>query len=73
MLTDMMMPVMDGTATIRHLREINPAVSIIASSGVAAGRELAHLAEMDIRHILPKPYTAEALLQCVELALSGAR
>ncbi len=72
-LTDMMMPVMDGTATIRHLREINPAVRIIASSGVAAGRELAHLAEMGIRHILPKPYTAETLLKCVELAISDVR
>ncbi len=72
-LTDMMMPVMDGTATIRHLREINPGVRIIASSGVAAGREIAHLAEMGIRHILPKPYTAEALLKCVELALSEVR
>ncbi len=72
-LTDMMMPVMDGTATIRHLKEINPAVRIIASSGVAAGRELAHLAEMGIRHILPKPYTAEALLKCMELALSKER
>jgi PAS domain S-box-containing protein len=33
-LTDMMMPFMDGTATIRALRKIDPQVKIIASSGL---------------------------------------
>ena len=35
-LTDMMMPVMDGTATIHALTEINPAIKIIAMSGLDA-------------------------------------
>ena len=35
-LTDMMMPVMDGAATIQALLRINPAVKIIAASGLTA-------------------------------------
>jgi CheY-like chemotaxis protein len=33
-LTDMMMPIMDGPATINALRRINPTVKIIAASGL---------------------------------------
>ena len=35
-LTDMMMPIMDGPATIHALMRINPAVKIIAASGLNA-------------------------------------
>ena len=34
-VTDMMMPFMDGAATIRALRKIGPTVKIIATSGLA--------------------------------------
>src|SRR5581483_9295356 len=40
-LTDMMMPYMDGPATIRALRKMDPRVRIIASSGLAADGKLA--------------------------------
>lgn len=53
-ITDMMMPEMDGMATIKALRKINPAVKIIAASGL-------ELSTDDARH-LAKPFTAEALL-----------
>ena len=36
MLTDMAMPIMDGAATIRALTKINPAIKIIAASGLHA-------------------------------------
>jgi two-component system, cell cycle sensor histidine kinase and response regulator CckA len=32
-IVDMIMPVMDGTATIQALKTINPEIKIIASSG----------------------------------------
>lgn len=70
-LTDMMMPVMDGPATIRKLMEINPAVRIIATSGITANRELAHLAGDGVKNFLPKPYTAETLLTCLKQVLAG--
>ncbi len=70
-LTDMMMPVMDGPETIRHLIELNPLIRIIATSGVTANRELAHLAGSGVKNFLPKPYTAETLLTCLKQVLAG--
>jgi nitrogen-specific signal transduction histidine kinase/CheY-like chemotaxis protein len=62
-LTDMMMPVMDGAATIKELRRLNPELPIIASSGVAetGKQELAH--SLGAQRFLSKPYTAARLLQ----------
>jgi CheY-like chemotaxis protein len=61
-LTDMMMPYMDGPATIRALRKLNPAVRIIASSGLT---ENARAVEASVKTFLSKPYTAEKLLQAL--------
>ncbi len=69
-LTDMMMPVMDGPATIRKLMAINPAVKIIATSGITANRELASLSGSGVKNFLPKPYTAETLLTCLKQVLA---
>ena len=65
-LTDMMMPVMDGDAVIAALRQIDPNVPIIAVSGVVEGvaaRE-ALAAAGHTRH-LPKPYTTTELLRAI--------
>ena len=60
-LTDMMMPVMDGPATIRALRAMNPHVRIVAMSGL-----MNHLtgtgAGLGVTHYLAKPYAADVLL-----------
>jgi CheY-like chemotaxis protein len=65
-LTDMMMPVMDGPSTIRVLRTMNPAVRIIAVSGLDAN---AHGVGLGLSHFLPKPYTADRLLTALRQAL----
>jgi CheY-like chemotaxis protein len=62
-LTDMMMPVMDGFATIQTLRKINPKVKIVAASGLAANGMVAKAANAGIQHFLSKPYTADAMLR----------
>ena len=62
-LTDMMMPVMDGFATIQALRKINPQVKIVAASGLAANGMVAKAANAGIKHFLSKPYTADAILR----------
>ena len=69
-LTDMMMPVMDGPATIRLLMEINPAVKIIAASGITANRDIAVKAGAGVKNFLTKPYTAETLLKCLKQTLA---
>jgi CheY-like chemotaxis protein len=68
-LTDMMMPVMDGAATIQALRRINPKVKIIAASGLGANGGTLKAAGADIKHFLTKPYTAQLLLNTLRSIL----
>jgi PAS domain S-box-containing protein len=69
-LLDMVMPVMDGAATILALKSMNPAVRIIASSGAAHKLGQAEAANGGALHFLSKPYTAEKILQVVASALT---
>lgn len=68
-VTDMMMPVMDGADTIRALRSLSPTVRIVSVSGLASGDRLP-VQSVD-PHIwqLPKPYTAAELLRAIHAAL----
>ncbi|MBS0619560.1 MAG: PAS domain S-box protein [Spirochaetes bacterium] len=68
-LTDMMMPVLDGLATIQVIRKMNATIPIIAVSGLEANGRLARLSLFDVKFFLPKPYSAETLLQTVHQAL----
>ncbi len=68
-LTDMTMPIMDGPATIVALRALDPHVRIIASSGLDAEGQVARAARAGVRHFVPKPYTAAALLQALRRVL----
>ena len=61
-LIDMMMPVMDGPATIRAIRELHPEVPIIAVTGLAGSRRAGVAPLQDVALLLHKPYTAESLL-----------
>jgi two-component system cell cycle sensor histidine kinase/response regulator CckA len=62
-LTDMVMPFMDGSATIRALQRMNPNVRIIAASGLGAGQRAGEGALEGVAVFLNKPYTAEKLLK----------
>ncbi|WP_193197070.1 response regulator [Nostoc sp. MG11] len=64
-LTDMVMPSMDGLTTIRTLRKINPDVKIIAVSGLASSDKVNVAYDMGIKAFLSKPYTASQLLQTI--------
>jgi len=68
-LTDMMMPVLDGAATARALRNINPKVKIIVSSGLATNGGLIKATQAGIEHFLNKPYTVEAVLKMLRQVL----
>jgi YesN/AraC family two-component response regulator len=68
-LTDMMMPVMDGPAMIHALMRINPAIKIIATSGLNANGGLTKASELRIKHFLTKPYTAATLLKTLRSIL----
>src|ERR1051325_2251389 len=71
-LTDMMMPFMDGPATIRALQRLDPQVKIIAASGLPASDKSAEALSAGVKIFLPKPYTAEKLLKALAELLSPA-
>lgn len=70
-VTDMMMPGLDGEGTIRALRRLDPDVRVIAASGLAAGGMQALAAAAGAQHFLAKPYTADALLDALDAVLHG--
>ena len=61
-LTDIMMPVMDGAALTLALRKINPTVRVIVASGLCDTEHHANAIRAGVKHFLPKPYHAERLL-----------
>ena len=67
-LTDMMMPVMDGACTMRALQTIDPNVKLLAASGLDTSADLSS----DIpaaAAVLPKPFRAETLLLALRQVL----
>jgi PAS domain S-box-containing protein len=68
-LTDMAMPVLDGVATIRALTKINPAIKIIAASGLNSNGGPTKVSGGGVKHFLTKPYTAGTLLNAVRAIL----
>ena len=70
-LTDMVMPFMDGSATIRALQRMNPNVRIIAASGLGAGQHAGEGALEGVSVFLNKPYTAEKLLKTLAQVLKS--
>ncbi len=67
-LTDMMMPVLDGTGLIEALRKLAPRMKIIASSGMTSGVPRGE-DQPRIEHFLNKPYTANLMLGLIHKVL----
>ncbi|HKQ77256.1 MAG TPA: ATP-binding protein [Blastocatellia bacterium] len=70
-LTDMMMPVMDGAAVIAELRRLNPLLPIIASSGLAEAGKEEQARSLGAQKFLSKPYTPASLLWALRESLRG--
>ena len=75
-ITDSMMPLMDGVTLCRALRALSPGTPVLVSSGgllgKAGGAALQAFEELGVRHILHKPHTARALLAALAEALGTA-
>jgi PAS domain S-box-containing protein len=69
-LTDMLMPFMDGPSTIRVLKKMDPDVKIIAASGLMDSEKVRDATGMDNITFLMKPYTAEKLLSALHKLLN---
>jgi CheY-like chemotaxis protein len=70
-VTDIMMPVMDGLALIRALRKLAPRLPIIASSGLTENARAAEAADEGVKAFLAKSYTAGTLLKLLADVLKG--
>lgn len=68
-VTDLMMPVLDGHATIKVLRRMNPRVPVIATSGVPPGPGGLAGGGAARTHFLRKPYGADTLLVLIREVL----
>jgi CheY-like chemotaxis protein len=68
-ITDLMMPGMDGVATIRALRAVDPQLEFIAMSGGASAQEVAELDGLGIKAFLQKPFSVEDMVRALRMAL----
>jgi PAS domain S-box-containing protein len=69
-ITDMLMPIMDGAATIRALRKMNPDVKVIAVSGMVPQPGLGDFSTLGVKVFLRKPFTNQVLLKTVRDVLA---
>ena len=70
-LTDIMMPVLDGAALIRALKKIEPNLKIAAMSGLTNPKQAEELQNLNVKYFLNKPLTAEVLLKSLNEILQS--
>ena len=68
-ILDFFLPVMDGDAVFDELRNINPNISVVLSSGFAEQSKIGAMLSQGLRGFIPKPYTREKLLEQVRSTL----
>ncbi len=71
-ITDMMMPETDGLTLVRTLRAMDPDIPILGATGVADAGALNRLKALDLKVVLPKPFTIGELLTAVQATLADA-
>ncbi len=71
-ITDMMMPVMDGRALIDALRERAPSLAVIATSGLDLDDRGHRGGHAPLPLFLAKPYTTDALLTLLDRVVARA-
>lgn len=64
-ITDLMMPYMDGVSLIRALRKMQPSLPIAASTGIGDKAQFAELKSVGVSTLLQKPYGADTLLRVI--------
>ncbi len=70
-LTDLVMPIMDGAALIRTLRKMKREVKVIASTSGSGQEQYAHdLAGLNLSACLTKPYSNDKLLTTLHNVLT---
>jgi PAS domain S-box-containing protein len=70
-ITDVMMPVMDGPALVRALRHLKLDVKIICISGLASEYRLAEIDSTHVSSFITKPFTSATLLTTVRQVITS--
>ena len=68
-VSDVVMPELDGPSLLRELRKTRPNLKIIFVSGYAEEAFAKNLPEGEIFHFLPKPFSLKQLATAVKEAL----
>ncbi|MGO4735059.1 cell cycle histidine kinase CckA [Bosea sp. 2KB_26] len=69
-VSDVVMPEMDGPTLLGELRQRNPATKVVFVSGYAEEAFRKNLPEGEQFHFLPKPFTMKQLVETVKAAMS---
>jgi len=70
-LTDLMMPLLDGVKLTRALREMNKGIAVIAATGQPDETREAELEQLGVKTILQKPYSTSDLLEALHQTIHG--
>jgi CheY-like chemotaxis protein len=70
-LLDLSMPGMSGQETLSLLRQIQPSLKVIVSSGYSQTETLRQFSGQPISGFIQKPYTSTRLAESVQAALAG--
>jgi len=73
LLTDIVMPIMDGIALSLKVARDHPETKILLMSGYAAERQRAHNLDDLIHDVIAKPFTLDEICEKVEEALKGVK
>lgn len=73
LVSDIVMPMMDGISLALKVRASRPHVPIILMTGFANERQRAHNLSLLIEGLLSKPFTMDQLLGAVNKALANSR
>ena len=71
-LTDVIMPHLDGAGMIRALQRLNPALKVLATSRQAESQERIDVCSATSVPFILKPFTTETLLTKLHELLAGA-
>jgi two-component system, cell cycle sensor histidine kinase and response regulator CckA len=70
-LTDLMMPTLDGLQLIRLLRILEPKIKVVAMSGLDSEFSREELEALGVREVVSKPFDGTKLLQSVRRELTA--
>ena len=70
-ISDMVMPKMDGPAMVAAIKALNPEAKVITTTGMSSQKSLDLVAHLGVARILPKPCGAQAFLLALREVISG--